>query len=196
MPQTSRTHDYPADETRTQPHGRGSSPAHHNRQVASDRPRLRLLRLGGSNHLPPVLDHPRSLPHHRHHGAGRQEVGEAVEEGAASQVVVVLLRKPLGGSDELEGHELVALAFEAAHNLRDLSRGGMEEGWERVIRMHVRASRKMISQRHYRFMRNHLAGSTCFTERASSSCTQSDPPYEMMGETGDRAETWSLLQQV
>lgn len=65
--------------------------------------------------------------YHGDHWARAQEITQAIEERTRAQVIVVLGGELLGWHDQLNGHQLVSLAFEAPNNLRDLSAGGSED---------------------------------------------------------------------
>lgn len=55
--------------------------------------------------------------YHGNHWARTQEITQAIEEGTRAQVIVVLGGELLSWDNQLDGDQLVTLAFKAANNL-------------------------------------------------------------------------------
>jgi hypothetical protein len=89
---------------------------------------LTIAFLPSQTYIPPITQHHNELQrrdvvgvatdtHHGDDGAGGEVVDQAGEEGLLGQVLVVLLSKLLGGPDDLDANELVALLLEALDDL-------------------------------------------------------------------------------
>lgn len=95
---------------------------------------MSLVGVGGTDQSSAASNHAATLPDHCDHGARAEVVHQGGEEGTLGEVAVVLLSELLGlsrsmsrrslasidstyGGQDLDGHQLVALAFKASDDL-------------------------------------------------------------------------------
>lgn len=88
-------------------------------KVTTDGARRRRQWVSRAEQLTADLDDLTALPDHGADGAGAHVGDQTLEEGLVRQVGVVLLEVLLGGSDELDGDELVAALLEAGDDCAD-----------------------------------------------------------------------------